>query len=130
MRRWTSSARLSLSLFAVLAGAPSCTGYIDAGGPTGSGPSNGPQRPTTTSGPPGVAVVADATAGESPLRRLGKGELHNTVLDLFPSLPPNFDADIDLPADNDVQLAFSVPGTVSDLEVKRFIDLAEATLAN
>ena len=49
--------------------------------------------------------------------------------DLFPTLPANFDADVEIPADNDIQLAFSLPGTVSDLEVKRFMDLAEATIA-
>ena len=31
-----------------------------------------------------------------------------------------------LPDDNVIQLAFSLPGTVSDVEVKRFMDLAEA----
>jgi hypothetical protein len=49
--------------------------------------------------------------------------------DLFPALPANFDADVEIPADNDIQLAFSLPGSVSDLEVKRFMDLAEATIA-
>jgi hypothetical protein len=77
--------------------------------------------------PDGHAVAA--TAGPSPLRRLGKTELYNTMRDLFPTLPANFDADVEIPADNDIQLAFSLPGTVSDLEVKRFMDLAEATLA-
>jgi hypothetical protein len=76
------------------------------------------------------AAASDAlSVGSSPLRRLGKTELHNTLRDLFPTLPADFDSTIDVPADNDVQLAFSLPGTVSDLEVKRFMDLAEAALA-
>lgn len=72
--------------------------------------------------------TATPNAGPSPLQRLGQLELHNTYRDLFPSLPDDFDAELELPADNDVQLAFSVPGTVSDLEVKRFMDLAESTV--
>jgi Protein of unknown function (DUF1592)/Protein of unknown function (DUF1588)/Protein of unknown function (DUF1595)/Protein of unknown function (DUF1585) len=72
---------------------------------------------------------ATATVGATPLRRLGKTELHNTLLDLFPGLPANFDANVGVPADNDIQLAFSLPGSVSDLEAKRFMDLAEATIA-
>jgi hypothetical protein len=80
-----------------------------------------------TASPDGHAVAA--SAGPSPLRRLGKTELSNTMRDLFPTLAANFDADVEIPADNDIQLAFSLPGTVSDLEVKRFMDLAEATIA-
>jgi hypothetical protein len=71
-----------------------------------------------------------ATVGENSLRRLGKGELGNTLRDLFPTLPATFDTNVELPADNDIQLAFSLPGSVSDLEVKRFMDLAEATIAS
>jgi hypothetical protein len=56
--------------------------------------------------------------------------LKNTLQDLFPRLPSGFDTSVELPADNDIALAFSLPGTVSDLEVKRFMDLAEATLAS
>jgi len=41
--------------------------------------------------------------GQSPLRRLGKTELRNTMRDLFPTLSATFDANIDLPADNDIQ---------------------------
>ncbi len=74
-------------------------------------------------------AVEGASVGQTALRRLGKGELLNTMHDLLPALPQGFDANIDLPLDNDIQLAFSLPGTVSDLEVKRFMDLAEATIA-
>jgi hypothetical protein len=70
-----------------------------------------------------------ATVGQSPLRHLGKTELQNTLRDLFPTLPADYDVNVELPADNDIQLAFSLPGSVSDLEVKRFLDLAEATIA-
>jgi len=109
----------------------SATGSTGAAGSSGS--SSGTGSSTTggqgggTADPGGKAGVA--TVGESPLRRLGKTELYNTVRDLFPTLKADFNADIDLPADNDVQLAFAIPGTVSDLEVKRFMDLAEATIA-
>jgi hypothetical protein len=82
----------------------------------------------------GGAVAPDGWAGEgasvgqSPLRRLGKVEMLHTLHDLFPALPASFDANVDLPLDNDIALAFSLPGTVSDLEVRRFMDLAEAAL--
>jgi len=99
-----------------------------AGNPTGGDPSGPASGPTGMASPDGHAGAA-ATVGETPLRRLGKTELHNTLLDLFPGLPANFDANVGLPADNDIQLAFSLPGSVSDLEAKRFMDLAEATIA-
>jgi hypothetical protein len=79
-------------------------------------------------GTAGTAALPNAVAATS-LRRLGKLELTNTLHDLFPALPANFAATNDLPVDNPVLLAFSIPGTVSDLEVKRFMDLAEATIA-
>jgi hypothetical protein len=72
---------------------------------------------------------AGATVGPVELRRLSRQELTNTLLDLFPALPAGFTASLDLPEDNPVALAFAQPGTVSDLEVKRFLDLAEATIA-
>ncbi len=130
----------------VCAGA-GCTGQIGDGGGnshhgpqgtatgTGAGNSTGgagsgtiPNGLTGMASPDGHAGAA-ATVGPTPLRRLGKTELHNTLLDLFPGLPANFDANVGLPADNDIQLAFSLPGSVSDLEAKRFMDLAEATIA-
>lgn len=69
-----------------------------------------------------------ATVGASPLRRLGRLELTQTVHALLPDLPASFDAGKDLPADNGVELSFAVPGTVSDLEVKRFMELGEAAV--
>jgi len=45
--------------------------------------------------PDGQAGVA--TVGQSPLRRLGKNELHNTLRDLFPTLATDFDTKIDVP---------------------------------
>src|SRR6185369_2823745 len=41
----------------------------------------------------------------------------------------SFDAGKDLPADNAIELSFAAPGTVSDLEVKRFMELGEAAVA-
>jgi hypothetical protein len=94
-----------------------------------SPPTAGPSATATPSSPTPVAVSDNLTAGPSPLRRLGKTELHNTLRDLFATLPADYDSNLELPADNEVQLAFSLPGSVSDLEVKRFMDLAETTLA-
>jgi hypothetical protein len=74
--------------------------------------------------PDGTAVTG-STVGASPLRRLGRLELTNTVRALLPALPADFDAGKDVPTDNAVELSFAVPGTVSDLEVKRFMELAE-----
>jgi hypothetical protein len=73
--------------------------------------------------------IGPANVGPSPLRQLGRTELRNTLRDLFPTLPANFDATVELPADNDIQLGFALPGVVSDLEVKRFMDLSEAAIA-
>jgi hypothetical protein len=100
---------------------PSSTGLV--GSTAGAKPTS--SAPVATD----AAVSDTPTVGLAPLRRLGKTELHNTLRDLFPSLPADFDSKIEVPADNDVQLAFSLPGTVSDLEVKRFMDLAEAALS-
>jgi hypothetical protein len=78
--------------------------------------------------PDGTAPAA-ATVGASPLRRLGRLELDKTLRDLLPGLPASFDAVKDLPVDNGIELSFAVPGTVSDLEVKRFMELGEAAIA-
>ena len=72
---------------------------------------------------------ASATVGQNPLRRLGKLELTHTLSALLPSLPSGLAEVASLPDDNVIQLAFSLPGTVSDVEVKRFMDLAEASLS-
>jgi hypothetical protein len=102
----------------------------DSATPQDPPPASAGSGSATATHPDAGAAASDAlTVGPSPLRRLGKTELHNSLRDLFPTLPQDFDATIDVPADNDVQLAFSLPGTVSDLEVKRFMDLAEAALA-
>lgn len=78
---------------------------------------------------PDGTAPAEATVGPSPLRRLGRLELTNTVRALLPALPASFEAGKDLPADNGIELSFSLPGTVSDVEVKRFMDLGEAAVA-
>lgn len=113
--------------------APGCDGYI---GTTGSGAGteigsgvDPTQGSTTSIASPDGKAVAGATVGQTAIRRLSRLELGHTVRDLFPSLPTTFDPTTDIPADNDIQLAFAIPGTVSDLEVKRFMDLAEATIA-
>jgi hypothetical protein len=132
--------RILTSLLAVLVcGVAACSGVIGDTGNHGRGgapgyPSDGGVHP-----PPiddaGSAVAPDgrapqgASVGQSALRRLGRVEMLHTLHDLFPALPASFDANVDLPLDNDIQLAFSLPGTVSDLEVRRFLDLAEAAIA-
>jgi hypothetical protein len=78
--------------------------------------------------PDGSAPEA-ATVGPSPLRRLGRKELTSTLRALLPALPATFEAGGELPADNTIELSFAVPGTVSDLEVKRFMELAENAIA-
>jgi hypothetical protein len=125
--------RVAVGCLALAAGLSACTGQVGGasgtdepgtspGGGVGNGNAAGPGVASTT------GQAGAATVGQSPLRRLGKTELRNTLRDLFPMLPATFDANIELPADNDIQLAFSLPGAVSDLEVKRFMDLAEAAL--
>lgn len=110
---------------------PTDAGVTSSGGGSGSQSTggNGPQLPSTVpmANPDGKAPEA-ATVGGSPLRRLGKLELTNTVRALLPGLPASFDAGKDMPADNAVELSFAVPGTVSDLEVKRFLELGEAAV--
>jgi len=78
--------------------------------------------------PDGTAPT-EATVGASPLRRLGQLELTQTVRALLPGLPASFDAGKDLPPDNAIALSFAVPGTVSDVEVNRFMDLGETAVA-
>jgi hypothetical protein len=139
---------LALALAALAFGA-SCTGTITrvggtgAAGTSGAAPPGSPPPPgsagttgttgTTgaagTASPPGSPQALPDSAAATPLQRLGKVELTNTLHDLLPDLPASFSATNDLPTDNAVLLAFSVPGTVSDLEVKRFQELAEATIA-
>ena len=92
----------------------------------GGASSAGSPGTATTADPEGNAPV-DATVGQNPLRRLGKIELTHTVRALLPTLPASFDVSAGLPDDNAIQLAFSLPGTVSDVEVKRFMDLAEGS---
>lgn len=120
-----------------------CSGFIqggdsdDDGEPSGPGPGDGPVEggpgggnplAPPTANPDGTAS-GDATVGRMPLRRLGKVELENTLRDLLTGLPADYDGSVDLPADNGIELAFAVPGTVSDLEVRAFMDLAEAAVA-
>lgn len=69
------------------------------------------------------------TAAATNLRRLGRVELNHSVHALLPDLPSDFDAGADVPEDNHVELAFALPGTVSEVEVKRFSDLAEEAIA-
>ena len=88
-----------------------------------------PELVHATHGQSGRHAAEDATVGVMPLRRLGKIELANTLRDLLPGLPADYDGSTDLTPDNGVELAFAVPGTVSDLEVNRFMDMAEAAIA-
>jgi len=118
---------------------PGIPPFQDAGSPPTTTPDGGqvgippsPPPPTSDGGiapPTSDGGIAPPTVGPSPLRQLGRTELRNTLRDLFPTLPPNFDANIELPADNEIQMAFALPGMVSDLEVKRFMDLSEAAIA-
>jgi Protein of unknown function (DUF1592)/Protein of unknown function (DUF1588)/Protein of unknown function (DUF1595)/Protein of unknown function (DUF1585) len=78
---------------------------------------------------PDGKAPTEATVGPSPLRRLGQLELSQTVRALLPGLPDSFDAGKDLPPDNGIALSFAEPGTVSDVEVNRFMDLGEAAVA-
>jgi hypothetical protein len=111
------------------AAAGSGSGSVDAtagANAVGGASSAGSPGTATTANPDGSAPH-DATVGQNPLRRLGKLELMHTVRALLPTLPASFDVSAGLPEDNAIQLAFSLPGTVSDVEVKRFMDLAEAS---
>jgi hypothetical protein len=104
-------------------------GGVGIGGGSGVGGSAPPGTSTAPTANPNGKAPAGATVGPNAIRRLSRQELTNTLNDLFPALPVGFSASLDLPADNDIALAFALPGTVSDLEVKRFMDLAEGTIA-
>lgn len=67
-------------------------------------------------------------ASATDLRRLRKVEFRNSVRAFLDQLPDDFDPAADLPRDNHVELAFAVPGTVSELEVKRFADLSQEAI--
>lgn len=125
-----------LGLVTILNG---CQARIDGPAPSGGSQAPGPGDgvpPTGDGGPPSTAPTANpdgsaaegATVGPSPIRRLGRLELSNSVGALLPGLPASFDAGKDLPADNFIEMSFAVPGTISDLEVKRFMELAEAAV--
>jgi hypothetical protein len=81
MRDWRAGLHTTVFVCTVAAGALGCTGVIGGGDKTDpSGASGGIGRPGTTSAnEPGVVAGAAATVGESPLRRLGKVELHSPV---------------------------------------------------
>jgi len=126
----------SALLAALLLLGSGCQGYVEShgtasgaphsgGGGTGSTSNSGSASTETTDG----RAPTSATVGATPLRRLGKLELGHTLRALLPTLPSTFDVTTGVPDDNAIQLAFSLPGTVSDVEVKRFMDLAEASLA-
>ncbi|HET6279557.1 MAG TPA: DUF1592 domain-containing protein [Polyangia bacterium] len=102
-------------------------GVVGGGGISGGSGDSGAGTAIPTANPNGQAPVG-ATVGPTALRRLSRQELMNTLGDLFPTLPAGFGATLDIPDDNSVAMAFSLPGSVSDLEVKRFMDMAEATM--
>jgi hypothetical protein len=121
-----------------------CQAHID--GPVAAGTNGGPTPGSNSPSAPGSMTPdvtpstvpmanpdgkapTEATVGPSPLRRLGQLELTQTVRALLPGLPDSFDAGKDLPPDNGIALSFAEPGTVSDVEVNRFMDLGEAAVA-
>ena len=109
-------------------GGPSGVSGPGGGGPNGAGGESQSLNPgTAPSAQPDGRAPTSATAGQSPLRRLSKLEMGHSLRALLPTLPASFDVSSGLPDDNAIQLAFSLPGTVSDIEVKRFMDLAEAS---
>lgn len=73
--------------------------------------------------------VPAPSAAITELRRLRKVEFREALRELFPELPTALDPARDLPEDNHVEMAFAVPGTVSELEVNRFADAASESLA-
>lgn len=97
------------------------SGVGQSGGSGGEGSVPG-ENPT----PPEARTYA---AGPTGLRRLRKIEVQHSVRALLPELPDSFDPAADLPKDNHVELAFAVPGTISELEVNRFRDMAEEAVA-
>ncbi len=107
----------------------SCTGSL---GP-GLGDNDEAGGPAKPNSPDGYQETKDGkllpiSAGATGIRRLRRLELEHSVRDLLPALPGDFDVSRDIPKDNHVELAFAVPGTVSELEVNRFSDLAEEVL--
>lgn len=137
--------RFDPSLLCVALALSACQAKIDGGGQppigdassggsspvVGVGGNSGGSSPSSATPPianPDGTAMTGSTVGASPLRRLGRLELSNTVRALLPALPADFDAGKDIPTDNAVELSFAVPGTVSDLEVKRFMELAEGAV--
>jgi Protein of unknown function (DUF1592)/Protein of unknown function (DUF1588)/Protein of unknown function (DUF1595)/Protein of unknown function (DUF1585)/Protein of unknown function (DUF1587) len=116
---------------AVLLGLLGCQGNVGGGpqAPDRGGASSAPGPASLPEGNATSAPEAALAAGRAPLRRLGKSELLHTLHDLLPQLAADFDTQVELPADNEVALAFALPGSVSDLEVKRFMELAETALS-
>jgi hypothetical protein len=113
-----------------LGGCVGSIGGYPVGGDPGAGGNSSTGNPSTTppTAKPDGKAPTGATVGPTALRRLSRQELSNTLRDLFPALPAGFTSTLDVPDDNAIPLAFSLPGTVSDLEVKRFMDLSESTL--
>ena len=114
---------LALAVFLAVGCGP---GTIGDPNPDNGNTPGSPAGPSTAG--PGGQAPAGATAGPTEIRRLSRQELTNTVRDLFPTLPAGFTDQLDIPDDNAVALAFAQPGTVSDLEVKRFMDLSESII--
>lgn len=104
-----------------------CTGDLGGAGSPGNGDGDAPGSDGDQD-PDQLPLVDGVSATD--LRRLGKLEIQNSVRDFLPALPASFDPAADIPVDNHVELAFSLPGTVSELEVKRFSDMAEEAIAS
>ncbi len=115
---------LSFSSVALALGLIGCTG--DLRSPDAQEATE--QSPTGPRGVDAEGKPLPITAAATNLRRLGQVELNNSVHALLPKLPADFDAGADVPEDNHVELAFSLPGTVSEIEVKRFSDMAEEAI--
>lgn len=129
----TSSGGSALNHVALVFAALSvaCTGTLGSSesdngkGDSSTNPESGPDFHETEDG-----KVLSLSASTTGIRRLRRTELEHSVRNLLPSLSQAFDVISDIPKDNHVELAFAVPGTVSEIEVKRFSDLAEAALAS
>src|SRR5690606_11615690 len=101
-----------------------CTGELRTTG----GQEGQQNRPADSRGVDSNGEALPITAAGTNLRRLSRVELNQSVHAILAELPDDFDAGTDIPEDNHVELAFSVPGTVSEIEVKRFMDMAEEAL--